>query len=241
MKTSTLLAVFFAAFISVSAQAQIITNYGDTTYPGYGYGGNWDGSGNAVNNANPWAAQTFTAVSSTPIFAYNVQFNVQNGATPSFTTAIYEWTGSGLGSIVANTTATFVFDTNSGFNPYGANVITNPGIGTVSLNAGSIYAIVIQRTDGGATGIVQTGFTSNIDGTPYSGGAAYRSADGSTFSTVGAGDYAFWISFESDILSPTVPEPAVNGAIIGALFVAGVIGWRRYGKNAAASAPTAAV
>jgi hypothetical protein len=41
---------------------------------------------------------------------------------------------------------------------------------------------------------------------------------------------AFWISFDPASLSP-VPEPAVNGAIIGGLFVSGLLAWRRYGRK----------
>jgi hypothetical protein len=242
MNLPKLTSIAFAALLGVSAQAQIITNYGQVVYPDSAWNGNWEGSGQAINNSFPWAAQTFTAPTAGPIYAYNVQFNVQNGATPSFTTAIYEWNNSTstLGSLLSDTTATFDFTSNSGFNIYGANVVTNPGIGTVSLNVGAMYAIVIRRTDGGTSGIVQTGITNDAaEGTPYDGGTAFRSTNGTTFAAFpgGISDYAFWLSFDPNSLSP-VPEPAVNGAIIGATLVAGLITWRR--RNNKSAAPVAA-
>lgn len=256
MKTSTLSAVFFAAFISVSAHSQILTNYGDATYPGYGYGGSWDGSsGRAINNGSNgrWAAQTFIAptTGSTTLFAYNFQLNISGGATASFTTAIYNWSGNSIGTLVADTSASFNGLSSYDFSPLGANTVNNPGFGA-TLVAGQLYAIVVNRTDLGTTGTVQMGIDvtdqNNIDDplNPISGsytdGKAFRSSNGTTFSALSGGnnDFAFWVSFDENFLSPAVPEPAVNGAIIGALFVTGLIAWRRYGKKGAVAAQIAA-
>jgi hypothetical protein len=236
MTISKLTTLVFAAVASVVGHAQIITNYGQSyLYEDSNWNGNWTGSGQSVSNSTPlWAAQTFTATTSGPIYAYNVQLKALGSAQPTFTTSIYEWTGSGLGAHIANTDATFAFTTNDDFGAYGSNVVTNPGLGTVALNAGSLYAIVIQRTDGGV-GTAQIGVTNDFEesGIAYSGGMAYRSTNGTTYTTVAGGiaDFAFWVSFSPTSLSP-VPEPAVNGVIIGALFVTGLIARRRHWKRA---------
>lgn len=245
MKTTTLTAVFFAAFISVSASAQILTNYGAATYPDMNYGGSWDGSsGRAINNGGNgrWAAQTFIAPTSgsTTIYAYNFQLNITGGATASFTTAIYEWSGNTIGALVGDTSATFSNLTSYDFAPLGANIVNNPGIGA-TLVAGNLYALVINRTDLGTTGTVQIGYDTSEGDNPGSGeytdGQAFRSSTGTgSFSALGGGvaDFAFWVSFDPNSLSP-VPEPAVNGAIIGALFVTALATRRRYSKKAVVS------
>ncbi|CAM3056832.1 hypothetical protein [Rariglobus hedericola] len=241
MKLLKLSSLAFAALLSVSAHAQIITNYGQSTYPGSPWNGNWSGAGTDIAAGN-WYAQTFIAPTTAAVFAYNIQFNVLNGATPSFTTSIYTWTGTTLGTLVDFTSASFAYTNDSGFSPVGANVITNPGIGSTALDAGQVYALVIHRTDAGTSGIAQVGsanYNPLSPGIAYAGGSAFVSGNGSTFFDLGSTDFAFWVSFESDVLSPTVPEPAVNGAIIGALFVTGLFVWRRYGKKGAASAPVA--
>jgi len=125
------------------------------------------------------------------------------------------------------------------------NTVTNPGFG-VTLTPGATYALVLNRTDLGATGIVQYGYdTTGFDapGTgEYTDGGAYRYNGangfnpGTTYTSLSPNDMAFWISFNSNSLSP-VPEPAVNGAIIGGVFVAGLMVWRRYGRKSAVPAP----
>ncbi|MFA6289719.1 MAG: hypothetical protein WC661_20240 [Opitutaceae bacterium] len=249
MKRTTLVTLFFAALLGVSAQAQIITNYGQGTYAAgagdngpisYGtWDGSWDGqTGRTINNTGSvgrWAAQTFIAPTSgsSTLYAYNFQLNSTVNA--SFTTSIYEWTGTTTGTLVAGTTTSF---TASGtFNPYGMNLVTNPGFG-VTLTPGATYALVLNRTDLGVSGTVQFGYDTTGADTPgsgeYTGGGAFKSTTGvGAYTALGGNDMAFWISFDAASLSP-VPEPAVNGAIIGGLFVAGLLTWRRYGRKAAA-------
>lgn len=252
MKLSTQVTVFFAALLGVTAQAQIITNYGQATYSaaanaGVNYGpwnGTWDGSsGKAINNSGSvgrWAAQTFIAPTSgsTTVYAYNFQLN-SNISTAAFTSSIYTWTGTTIGTLVdPSTTASFTVGS-VGFNPYGMNTVTNPGFG-VTLTPGATYALVLNRTDLGTTGIVQYGYDTTGTDAPGSGeytdGGAFRSTNGTTFTALTGNDMAFWISFNSNSLSP-VPEPAVNGAIIGGVFVAGLMVWRRYGRKSAVPAP----
>lgn len=248
MKRLTLASFIFAALLGVSAQAQIITNYGDATY-GAGSnwsGGSWDGaSGKSISNSTAplvgrWAAQTFTApaAAGATIYAYNFQLNV-NAATPTFTASIYEWSsssGTTVGAPLAGTTTTFTVSS-SGFGLYGLNLVTNPGAG-VALTPGATYALVLTRTDLSTSGLVQYGYddtgSSNPGNGEYAGGGAFRSSDGITYSSLGANDMAFWISFDPNSLSP-VPEPAVNGAIIGGVFVLGLVGYRRYGRKASAA------
>jgi hypothetical protein len=253
MNRFTSFAVLIAALTSVTASAQILTNYGDITYPDASYGGSWDGSsGRGINSGAPgtWAAQTFIApVGGLQVYAYNFQLGIDvvSASRPSFTTAIYEWTGTTLGAMVANSDATFTDVANRIFEPAGANVVTNPGLGTSALTAGGMYALVIHRLDPGTTGTVQVGY--DLGENPvgnYEDGMAYRSIDGTTFSLLGGGstDFAFWVSFDPNTLSPdqltAVPEPAVNGAILGAVFVAGLAAWRRRSKNKNAGTPLAA-
>ncbi len=254
MKLSTLITTLFAALLGVTAQAQIITNYGQGTYgPGAGnnngvqfgtWDGTWDGqSGRTINNnaaVGRWLAQTFTVPvsGSSTVYAYNFQLN--STVNSNFTSSIYAWTGSTTGSVVLGTTTSFT--ANGSFNPYGMNLVTNPGFG-VTLTPGATYALVLNRTDLGTVGTVQSGYDttgadSALNSIPpgdageYIGGGAFKSKDGSTYTSLGANDLAFWISFDSASLSP-VPEPAVNGAILGGLFVAGLLAWRRYGRKSA--------
>lgn len=242
--------IAFAALVSVSAaSAQIITNYGQTIYPGSAWSGNWQGAGEDTQPGR-WYAQTFippasSTSNSQQIFAYNVQFNIQNGATPSFTTAIYEWDASTLtlvGNALEHTTANFTFSTDSGFNIYGANVITNPGIGTAFLDPAKTYAIVVQRVDDTPGGVAQIGSATHTffsSGTPYTDGGVYGSWSGSTFGSLGADtDLAFWVSFSESSLSP-VPEPAVSGTLIGAGFVGALLLRRRRKQKADAVVPVA--
>ncbi len=240
MKRTTLVTLFFAALLGVSAQAQIITNYGPATYgPTSNWSGTWDGSGAAnisnLGSVGRWAAQTFIAPS-TPgatVYAYNFQLGV-SGTSANFTTAIYQWTGSTTGSLVTGTDTSFTV-TSAGFNIYGVNNITNPGFG-VSLTPGATYALVLYRSDLGTTPTVQYGFDTTGVFSPgtgdYTNGGAFKSTNGTTYTALTGADMAFWISFDPASLSP-VPEPAVNGAIIGGLFVAGLMAWRRYGRKAA--------
>ncbi len=251
MNRLTLTAVLFAAFTGVTASAQILTNYGDATYTDGRYVGSWDGSTGRGISAYPWAAQTFIAPTSgsTTLYAYNFQVNVASGSTASFTTAIYAWSGNTIGGQITSDVGTGVL-TNYDFEPVGVNTVSNPGFG-VTLNAGQLYALVIHRTDGGG-GTVQLGEdtteASNLDDPlnpipgAYMDGKAFRSTigtTGTTFSQLNSGnsDFAFWVSFDSNTLSPdqliAVPEPAVNGAIIGVLFVAGLAVWRRQSKKKA--------
>lgn len=246
MNFSKLTSLAFAALLSVSAHGQIITNYGQGgVYSGSNWNGNWDGSTGQAVNASPgvgaWWAQTFTApvAGSTTLYAYNFQLNIQSGTLPSFTVGIYEWSGSSFGSGVANTGALFNSVADQNFSAYGTNVLANGGTGTV-LSPGALYAIVVHRTDTSTTGTVQVGMDYGFSGTPYSGGGAYSSTTGSTFSPVGFGtsDLAFWVSFDPNSLSP-VPEPAVSGSLIGAAFV-GALLMRRRRKQKAAPAVTIA-
>jgi hypothetical protein len=284
MKRSTLITTFFAALLGVTAQAQIITNYGPQTYaqispttnqPYGSWSGSWNGAtGGGVGigtSSTRFAAQTFFTPSSgsSTVYAYNVQLNVSNLSGPaSFNVGLYNWipggntTSSALGagnydkgtkgSLVSGSNTTFTVANNQGFNPFGNNFVT----GGIVLNANALYAIVIERTDtnvgnGIGTPVVQYGLD-QTGGTDYAGltdgsvgdyvpGGLYRFSGSASISNVlgtnftrsgadGANDMAFWISFDAASLSP-VPEPAVNGAILGGLFVAGLLAWRRYGRK----------
>ncbi len=286
MKRTTLVTLFFAALLGVSAQAQIITNYGPNTYAtvspsGSSYGpweGSWNGSSGAGigigTSSTSWAAQTFLTPSSgfSTVYAYNVQLNVVNLLAPAtFDVGLYAWSPQGAtstlgagnnfkadaGSLVSGSNSTFTVASGQGFNPFGNNFVT----GGLTLDPNTIYAIIVKRTDTSASGVggaVQFGID-NTGGTYVDGLGDPVNTDGSsgdyiqgglyTFQGVASGsnvaginftrtggngvnDMAFWVSFDPASLSP-VPEPAVNGAIIGGLFVAGLLAWRRYGRKSA--------
>lgn len=267
MKLTTLGTLLFAALLGVTAQAQIITNYGQSTYgpanlsgDGITYGawnGTWDGSTGTNISSGSYVAQTFltpgTALDTVKLYAYNFQLIDLSGHTATFTSAIYSWTATGTAGTGANagpgntstgTKGSFVggtgnFAVNSSvFEPYGNNFSDAGGI---SLTGGTIYALVIQRTDvTGDTAQYGVDTTASVDGA-YAKGSLYSSAAGSSFARLGAPGYrdlAFWVSFDAASLSP-VPEPAVNGAIIGGVFVAGLMAWRRYGRKSAVQPPVA--
>ena len=272
MKRFTLGTIIFAALLGVTAQAQIITNYGpgDFTntnsgaynpandFPVLDWNGSWDGGSGKAISPNNFAAQTFIApgVSGTvQLYAYNFQLNIQaptipnSNFHPAFTSAIYVWnpsgTGSGdntsTGSLGAQLTPTLVVNPviGEGFTIYGTNAVVAPGFGQ-TLNAGQFYALVIQRTDtptGNLTGsVVQYGW--DVGGTFSDGGLYTNTGSGYNRSgNAGVQDMAFWASFDAASLTP-VPEPAVNGAIIGSLFVTGLLVWRRYGSKSTAQAST---
>ena len=269
MKRTTLITVIFAALLGATAQAQVITNYGQNTYgpgnlsgDGVAYGvwnGSWDGATGTNIVSGAYVAQTFLtpgAITDTVnLYAYNTQLIDLSGHTATFSAAIYAWTGSGIagtglnsgsgntqngsivnGSPVAGTNSTFNV-TSSVFGPYGNNFSNAGGI---SLTGGTIYALVIKRTDlTGDTAQYGVDTTATVDG-GYADGSLYSSAGGTNFSRTNYPAYrdlAFWVSFQAESLSP-VPEPAVNGAIIGGLFVVGLIAWRRYGRKSAVQVPT---
>ncbi len=270
MKRFTLGTIFFAALIGVTAQAQVITNYGQSTYgpanvsgDGLNYGGwngTWDGYTGSGIAPGAYVAQTFMtpgAITDTVnLYAYNTQLIDLSGHTATFSAAIYAWTASGTagtglnsgpgntldgsivnGSYIAGTNSTFNV-TSSVFGPYGNNFSNAGGI---ALTGGTIYALVIQRTDlTGGTAQYGMDSTATVDGA-YAGGSLYSSSAGTNFARIGAPGYrdlAFWVSFQAETLSP-VPEPAVNGAIIGGLLVVGLIAWRRYGRKSETQVPTA--
>ena len=269
MKRFTLGTILFAALLGVTAQAQVITNYGQSTYgPSNlsgdnitygGWNGTWDGYTGSGIVPTAYVAQTFMtpgAITDTVnLYAYNNQLIDLSGHTATFSAAIYAWTPSGAagtglnsgpgntlngsivnGSYVAGTNSTFDVTTPS-FGPYGNNFSNAGGI---ALMGGTIYALVIQRTDlAGGTAQYGMDSTATVDGA-YAGGSLYSSAAGTNFARIGAPGYrdlAFWVSFQAETLSP-VPEPAVNGAIIGGVFVAGLLIWRRYGRKSENQVPT---
>lgn len=272
MKLSTQVTVFFAALLGVSAQAQILTNYGpgDGTntnggaynaangYPAEAYTGTWDGGSGKSISPSFFAAQTFLTPGVSglvQLYAYNFQLNVSAPVVanptfhPTFTAGIYAWTGSGVGSggntslgtkgaLVDGTQFSFTPVIGEGFTIYGTNSVTAPGFGS-TLDANTIYALVIQRTDtpiGSVAGsVVQYGY--DVGGN-YVDGQLYTSTAGSSFSQASGQDMAFWASFQAESLSP-VPEPAVSGALIGAAFVVGLVTVRRYRNKKASVAQVA--
>lgn len=282
MKRSILTVTFFAALLGVTAQAQVLTNYGTGTYnagsgfPNQPWSGSWDGAtGVGIgtgNSSTSWAAQTFltpTAGSST-VYAYNVQLNVVNLLAPAtFSIGLYAWSpqgttsplGSGnnfkanAGALVSGSGTTFTVQSGQGFNPYGNNFVT----GGIALNPATIYALIVNRTDNSPSGpgaAVQYGNDSTggsyvdsfgntvlTNGTSgdyvqgglytFQGAASGTNVAGVNFTRsggIGVNDMAFWMSFDPQALTP-VPEPSVNGAILGCVFVAGLLAWRRYGRK----------
>lgn len=163
-----------------------------------------------------------------------------------------------IGSLVAGSDNTFSVSS-AGFNPYGNNFVT----GGITLSPGAIYAIVLTRTDSNSGGTVQYGYDTTggnyVDGFgdpaltdgsagDYVQGGLYTFQGAPSGSNVlgtnftrsggtGAQDMAFWMSFQAESLSP-VPEPAVNGAIVGVMVVAGLMAWRRYGRKSAEPSAT---
>ena len=269
MKRFTLGTIIFAALLGATAQAQVITNYGQNTYgpanlsgDGIAYGvwnGTWNGADGTTITTGNYVAQTFltpgTTLDTVSLYAYNFQMIDISGHTATFSAAIHAWSQTGAagtgsnsgpgntstgtkGSLVGGTADNFGVSS-AVYGPYGNNFSDAGGI---SLTGGTIYALVIQRTDvTGDTAAYGFDPTATVDGA-YATGSLYSSAGGTAFSRLGAPGYrdlAFWISFDAQSLSP-VPEPAVNGAIIGGLFVAGLIAWRRYGRKSAAQ-PSASV
>ncbi|HSH95056.1 MAG TPA: hypothetical protein VK968_12975, partial [Roseimicrobium sp.] len=143
MKLSTQVTVLFAALMGVTAQAQIITNYGpgDGTsnsggaynaangYPAEAYTGTWDGGSGKSISPGFFAAQTFLTpgvAGTVQLYAYNFQLNVSAPTIPNptfqptFTAGIYAWTGSGTGSggnTSLGTKGTLVAGTNFSFTP----------------------------------------------------------------------------------------------------------------------------
>ncbi len=229
-------------------------------FPVLDWNGSWDGGSGKAISPGTYAAQTFItpgASGTVQLYAYNFQLNIQAPSTPNsnfhpaFTAAIYAWnpsgTGSGdntsagsLGTEVASTAFSVTPVIGEGFTLYGMNAVVAPGFGA-TLNAGQFYALVIQRTDtpsGNLTGsVVQYGW--DVGGTFSDGGLYANTGSGYVRSgNPGAQDMAFWASFDPASLSP-VPEPAVNGAILGGVFVAGLLAWRRYGRKSAVQAPAA--
>ncbi len=286
MKRYTLATLVFAALLGLSAQAQIITNYGvgDGTstnsgaynaangYSQENYSGTWDGGSGQSISPGTFVAQTFLTpgLSGTvQLYAYNFQLNIQapNVANPTFnptfTAALYAWTPSGtgtggntttgsinlLGGPVAGSSTSFTPVIGGGFSLYGTNAVPAPGFGA-TLDANTIYALVVQRTDPAPTGsitgsVVQYGFDnggSSLGGASYVDGGLYSSTLGSSyarFGGAGVNDMAFWVSFTSQSLSP-VPEPAVSGMMIGGALVIGFIAIRRLrNKSASLVAPAA--
>ena len=280
MKFTALTTFVFAALLGVSAQAQIITNYGNGTYntgsgyPGL-YSGSWNGTTGNLISPGGYAAQTFSTGSATSLYAYNLQLNLSSASSnATFTTAVYSWStsnpnaGSGMkGTLVAGSVANFNLSNGTGFNPFGNNFADAGGL---TLLPNTVYAIVLQRTDSGAGSgsVVQYGYDvtggsyqeadgvdfflgdpgvtadGNTNGSlgDYVSGGLYTSTNGTNFTrSGGAGneDMAFWVSFSSTSLSP-VPEPAVSGAIIGGLLVAGLVTVRRLRKPKASDVPPAA-
>jgi hypothetical protein len=236
----------FAALLGASAQAQIITNYGQNTYgptaPGgpYIWDGAWDGSeGLTASGVRTFMAQTFVVpVGAGTLYAYNIQVQRNTTVTtPTFTTAVYEWnTGTNnTVALISGTSASFSVTKND-FDIYGINYAIPSGI---TLDPFKTYAIVVQRTNTSVGNQPIIGTDSQDFVNSYQLGQAFRSQTGTTWNTTSLGgtDLAFWVSFASNSLSP-VPEPAVNGAVIGAGLVAALAFQRR--RKAAVSTQLAA-
>jgi hypothetical protein len=242
MKTLIATVSLFAALLGSIAQAQIITNYGQNTYgplaPGgpYAWNGAWDGSeGLTASGVRTFMAQTFVVpAGSGTLYAYNIQVQRNNTVTvPTFTTAIYEWnTGTNnTVALISGTSASFSVTQND-FDIYGVNYAIPSGI---TLDPFKTYAIVVQRTNTSVGNQPVIGTDSQDVSNSYQLGQAFRSSTGTSWNTTALSgtDLAFWVSFASNSLSP-VPEPAVNGAVIGVGLVV-MLAFQRRRKAAKAS------